>query len=65
MKNALLIALRAVVVELAADQIRRGAIALRAAGAGKAADYTRRALKSAQGAARHAGARVYSDRISD
>lgn len=56
------IAARAILCELAAEQIKSAAQALRAANAPKAANYTRRALKSAQGAARHAELRLVSER---
>lgn len=62
MPSPLNIAARAILCELAADQLKSAARALRAANAPKAADYTRRALESAQGAARHAELRLTSER---
>ena len=57
--SALDIAARAVLCELAAEHVKTAARLLRAAKAHKAADYTRRAFKSVQGAANHANARAY------
>lgn len=53
------IAARAVLCEIAAELMKEAARLLRAAKATKAANYTRRALKSVQGAANHANARAY------